>query len=231
MAEFSLTTFSSKGKLKQIENAMKAVENGESAIGIKCKNGVVLAVKKKIDSILVEEDSIQKVQTIDSHVGCTYAGLSGDFRVLLQKARKHNMSYLMNYNEPILLSNLCRNVAQTVQEYTQSGGVRPFGISLLVAGIDNGVPQLYQVDPSGAYYEWKATAIGTNSKGAKAFLEKRYDENMELQDAIPTALLTMKEGFEGQMDERNIEIGVIEIGGEFTKLPQSEIREYLSFIA
>ena len=110
------------------------------------------------------------------------------------------MKYELSYNEPILLSNLCRNMAATVQEYTQSGGVRPFGISVLVAGINDGKPHLYQIDPSGAYYEWKAAAIGKNAENAKIFLEKRYSETMELEDAIHNVLLTMKDGFEGRLE-------------------------------
>ena len=90
---------------------------------------------------------------------------------------------------------LCRG--SVWQEYTQSGGVRPFGLSLLVAGYDDNGPQLYQVDPSGAYFGWKATAIGKNHINAKNFLEKRYNEEMELDDAVHTALLTLREGFEG----------------------------------
>ena len=230
MADFSLTTFNSKGKLEQIENAMKAVSNGETAIGIKCKNGVVLAVEKRLSSILIDESSVVKIQNIDDHVGATYAGLSGDYRVLLQKARKHTMKYGMTYNEPILMSNLCRNVASTVQEYTQSGGVRPFGISLLVAGVDTGEPHLFQIDPSGAYYEWKATAVGKNAASAKTFLEKRYKDSMEMEDAIHTALLTLKDGFEGTMNDLNIEVGIIEVGGDFHLLSKGEINDYLSVI-
>ena len=196
-SNFSLTTFNSKGRLEQIENAMKAVANGETAIGIKCKNGVVLAVEKRLSSPLIDENSFRKIQLISEHIGSTYAGLSGDYRVLLQKARKHTMKYELAYNEPILLSNLCRNTAQLVQEYTQSGGVRPFGISVLVAGMNDGKPMLYQIDPSGTYYEWKAASIGKNAENAKIFLEKRYNANMEMEDAIHNVLLTMKDGFEG----------------------------------
>lgn len=200
---FSLTTFNSKGRLEQIENAMKAVANGETAIGIRCKNGVVLAVEKRLASPLIDETSFKKIQLISEHIGSTYAGLSGDYRVLLQKARKHTMKYELSYNEPILLTNLCRNVAQTVQEYTQSGGVRPFGISVLVAGMTDSKPKLFQIDPSGAFYEWKATAVGKNAENAKIFLEKRYSETMELEDAIHNVLLTMKDGFEGRYRNSN----------------------------
>lgn len=201
-SNFSLTTFNSKGRLEQIEHAMKAVANGETSIGIRCKNGVVLASEKRLVSPLIDESSVHKIQLIADHIGSTYAGLSGDYRVLLQKARKHNMKYELSYNEPILLSNLCRNTAQTVQEYTQSGGVRPFGISVLVAGVIDGTPKLFQIDPSGAYYEWKASAIGKNAENAKTFLEKRYNDTMELEDAIHNALLTLKDGFEGSFSFR-----------------------------
>lgn len=92
------------------------------------------------------------------------------------------------------MSQLTREIASTMQEFTQSGGVRPFGVSMLVAGYDEDGPQLYQVDPSGSYWAWKASAIGKNSVNAKTFLEKRYDPTMELEDAIHTAILTLKEG-------------------------------------
>merc|ERR1711935_1038392 len=105
--------------------------------------------------------------------------------------------------------------AAIMQEFTQSGGVRPFGISLMVAGYDDSGPQLFQVDPSGSYFGWKASAIGKNMVNAKTFLEKRYNEDIEIEDAIHTAILTLKEGFEGQMTEHNIELAVI---GEDRKL-------------
>eukprot|EP01106_Pelomyxa_sp_JSP_P003425 TRINITY_DN1519_c0_g1_i2.p1 TRINITY_DN1519_c0_g1~~TRINITY_DN1519_c0_g1_i2.p1 ORF type:complete len:140 (-),score=43.39 TRINITY_DN1519_c0_g1_i2:69-488(-) len=95
-----------------------------------------------------------------------------------------------------------------MQEFTQSGGVRPFGVSLLIAGYDHSGPQLYQVDPSGSFWGWKASAIGKNMPNAKTFLEKRYHEDMELEDAIHTALLTLKEGFEGQMTHHTVEVGI-----------------------
>merc|ERR1711904_129466 len=110
------------------------------------------------------------------------------------------------------VSQMVRETAAVMQEYTQSGGVRPFGVCLLVAGFDREGPQLYQVDPSGSYFAWKASAIGKNMINAKTFLEKRYSEEMELEDAIHTALLTLREGFEGEMNSENIEVGVVRNG-------------------
>lgn len=132
-------------------------------------------------------------------------------------------------------------------------GVRPFGVSILIAGFDERGPALYQVDPSGSYFAWKATAIGKNMINAKTFLEKRYNESMEIEDAVHTSILTLKEGYEGAMTDTSLEIGIAyvemeehalpgEAGivaggkkmkpvGKFRKLRGSEIKDYLANIA
>ena len=115
-----------------------------------------------------------------------------------------------------------------MQEFTQQGGVRPLGVSLLMAGYDANGPQLYQVDPSGSYFGWKASAIGKNMINAKTFLEKRYSEDMELEDAIHTAILTLKEGFDGQIAANNIEIGIVGEDRKFRILTTAEVSDYLS---
>ncbi len=225
--EFSLTTFSSKGKLLQIEYALNAVSKGETALGIKGKNCVVLAAEKKISSVLIEESSLQKIAQLGDNIGALYAGLGPDFRVLCKKSRKISMEYKMKFMESMYTGTLVSEISQVVQEYTQSGGVRPFGVSTLIAGYDGQGPHLYQLDPSGAYYEWKATAIGKNMKNAKNFLEKRYNKEMELDDVVHTALLTLKEGFEGQMTSHNIEVAVLGSDQVFRVLTQKEIQDYL----
>lgn len=146
---------------------------------------------------------------------------------IVQRARKSSQVYLTTYGEVEPVSQLVKQVAGVMQEYTQRGGVRPFGISLLIGGVDgDGTPRLYQVDPSGAYFSWKATAIGKNYVNAKNFLEKRFTEDMELEDAIHTALLTLREGFEGEMNCDNIEVGVVR-NGKFTILTPEQIQDYL----
>ena len=130
--------------------------------------------------------------------------------------------------EPIPVLQLVREVAAIMQEYTQSGGVRPFGVSLLIGGVDDDGPQLFQVDPSGAYFAWRATAIGKNYANAKTFLEKRYSEEMELEDAVHTALLTLREGFEGEMTKDNIEVAVVNAKDRtFRILTATEVSDYL----
>lgn len=228
---FSLTTFSPSGKLVQIEYALNAVAAGAPAVGIKATNGVVLATEKKQKTTLHDDKSINKIEPISSNVGVVYSGMGPDYRLLVKYGRKLAQQYISMYDDAIPPVQLVRRVADVMQEYTQSGGVRPFGVSLLIAGwdVDEKAPYLYQCDPSGAYFAWKATAIGKNHINGKTFLEKRYSEKLELEDAIHTAILTLKESFEGQMTEDNIEIGICTHEG-FRKLSPSEVKDYLATI-
>eukprot|EP00667_Euglena_gracilis_P020369 EG_transcript_22055 len=223
---FSLTTFSPSGKLGQIDHAIAAVGQGSTSLAIKATNGVVLATEKKMATPLMDASSIQKISALDGHVGLVYSGMGPDARVLVSSARKQCQVYRRTYQEAIPVGQLVRHVASVMQEFTQSGGVRPFGVSLLVAGYDNTGPHLYQVDPSGSYWAWKASAIGKNMVNAKTFLEKRYDPDIELEDAIHTALLTLKEGFDGKMTSENIELGVV-TDKEFRVLTTAEVKDYL----
>lgn len=130
--------------------------------------------EKKAASVLIEEETIEKVSMICPSIGCVFSGMSPDARLLVAKARKAAQKYQQTYGEYPPVSQLVREIASVMQEYTQSGGVRPFGVSLLVAGSDEKQgTALYQVDPSGSYFAWKASSIGKNMVNAKAFLEKR----------------------------------------------------------
>ncbi|XP_064230571.1 proteasome subunit alpha type-2-like [Aotus nancymaae] len=227
---FSLTTFSPSGKLVQIEYALAAVAGGAPSVGIKAANGVVLATEKKQKSILYDERSVHKVEPITKHIGLVYSGMGPDYGVLVHRARKLAQQYCLVYQEPIPTAQLVQRVASVMQEYTQSGGVSPFGVSLIICGWNEGRLYLFQSDLSGAYFAWKATAMGKNYVNAKTFLEKRYNEDLELEDAIHTAILTLKESFEGQMTEDNIEVGICNEAG-FKRLTPTEVKDYLAAIA
>jgi len=201
-------------------------------VGICAKNGVVIATDKKLPSSLAEVEEVAKIENITDKAGFVYSGIGPDYRVLVRKARKNAQSYFRTYRETQPVGQLTKYAASVMQEFTQSGGVRPFGVSLLVAGVNaEDEPCLYQVDPSGTYIQWKATAIGRNYIHCKEFLEKRYSDEMELEDAIHTALLTLREGFEGQMNSTNIEVGIISLDegdkAKFRLLNPSEIQDYL----
>lgn len=223
---FSLTTFSPSGKLVQIEYALNAVAAGATSLGIRAQNGVVVATEKKLPP-LMDETSVQKIAVITDNIGMVYSGMGPDFRVLVRKARKKAQQYFRFYKDPIPVVQLVQEVANIMQEFTQSGGVRPFGVSLLISGWDNEGPQLYQVDPSGSYFAWRASALGKGMIQAKTFLEKRYSQDIELDDAIQRAILTLKEGFDGQLTSNNIDIGIIKDDRKFTVLTPAQIKDYL----
>lgn len=224
---FSLTTFSPSGKLVQIEYALNAVQSSPTSLAIKSKNGVVLASEKKPPSTLMDESSLQKISKITDHIGLVYSGMGPDSRVIVAKARKEAEAYFRVFRERIPVAQLVARTASVMQEYTQSGGVRPFGVSLLIGGYDELGPHLYQVDPSGSYWAWKASAIGKNMINSNTFLEKRYTEDMELEDAIHTAILTLKEGFDGKITNTKIEIGIVSDDKHFRILSPQEIQDYL----
>lgn len=240
---FSLTTFSPSGKLVQIEYALNAVSHGDTSIGIKATNGIVIATEKKASTPLIDDSSLEKVAVISLNVGIVYSGMGPDARILVDKARKSAQEYKRVYMEEPSTAILVKEIASIMQEFTQSGGVRPFGVSLLVAGFDETGPSLYQVDPSGSYWAWKASAIGKNMVNARTFLEKRYAETMELEDAVHTAILTLKEGYEGAMSDSTLEIGIAYMEnavtkegekiqrGRFKRLTGSEVKDYLANIA
>jgi len=224
---FSLTTFSPSGKLVQIEYALARVQSGATSLAVKAKNGVVIATEKKLPP-LMDIASVQKINLITDNIGVVYSGMGPDSRVLIRKGRKKAQQYFRTYHETIPVNQAVKEIASIMQEYTQSGGVRPFGVSLLIAGFDEQGPQLFQVDPSGSYWAWKASAIGKNMINAKTFLEKRYNDDIELEDAVHTAILTLKEGFEGEMNEHNIELGIIGEDKKFRILTPSQIKDYIT---
>ena len=173
----------------------------------------MLATEKKTPSSLQDSSSLEKVCKLTPNSCMVYSGMGPDFRVLVDKARKSShASYKRIYEEYPPTRILVQDIAREMQKATQSGGVRPYGVSVLVAGWDeNAGYLLYQVDPSGSYFPWKATAIGKSSTSSKTFLEKRYNGQLELEDAIHTALLTLKEGFEGEMTSDTVEIGIVSV--------------------
>ena len=175
MSDFSTTTFGESGELTQVRHALTAVGNGETTIGIRAKNGIVIAAEKKLPTILIDETSIHKVDNLCDYMGVTYSGIGPDFNTVLMKSRKDVQKYHAKYMDKITPFMVCKNVAELFQEYTQSGGVRPFGIGMIVGGWDEKTgPQIFQIEASGAFYCWKATALGKGADTAKGFLEKRY---------------------------------------------------------
>jgi proteasome alpha subunit len=204
------------------------VKRGLTALGIKVKEGVVLAAERKLRSRLVEKTSIEKIFQVDEHIGATASGLIADARVLADQARVEAQIHRLRYDEPISVQTLAKRIGDIKQLYTQHGGVRPFGARFLIAGVDDGTPSLYETDPSGVVASYKCQAIGGGAQAVIEFLEKRYDEEASLEAAILLALEALKLVVEGEMDEEKVEMATVSVKtGKFKKLSSDEIESYI----
>ena len=182
----AITVFSPDGRLYQVEYAIETVRRGTIAIGIKCKDGIIIAVEEKPRKLQIS-DVAQKIFQIDDHVGVAAAGYIPDARSQVDNARFFSQSNKMIYDEPVEVETIAKHLADQSQQYTQYAGVRPFGVALILGGVVNGTPQLYLTDPSGTYISYDAIAIGSGSEQVTDFLEKSYKEDLSLDDAAALA--------------------------------------------
>eukprot|EP00029_Vermamoeba_vermiformis_P014130 TRINITY_DN9259_c0_g1_i1.p1 TRINITY_DN9259_c0_g1~~TRINITY_DN9259_c0_g1_i1.p1 ORF type:complete len:250 (+),score=64.16 TRINITY_DN9259_c0_g1_i1:54-803(+) len=185
--DVSAMTYSPEGKVFQIEYAHKAVDNSGTAIGLRCKDGIVLAVEKIVPSKMLESTSNKRIGTIDEHVGCAIAGLLADGRQLMNRARQEAESYHHNFNSAIPLRVLNDRIAMYVQMFTLYASVRPFGCSLIFGGKDMHGPQLFMVEPSGISYGYYGCAIGKAKASAKTEVEKLKLTDMTCREAVKHA--------------------------------------------
>ncbi|MCK5265250.1 MAG: archaeal proteasome endopeptidase complex subunit alpha [Candidatus Thorarchaeota archaeon] len=184
----AITVFSPEGRLYQVEYATEAVRHGPLAVGVKAVDGVVLAGEKRSPHPLADLESLKKLLLIDDHVGTAIAGLHADARKLIDQARVQAQINRLSYDEPISIQSLVVNICDTKQLHTQYGGARPYGVSLLLAGIDDHGPQLYTTDPSGSFWGWKAAAIGKESDVVRDFFSDHYKPTIKIDAALNLAL-------------------------------------------
>ncbi|MEM2110027.1 MAG: archaeal proteasome endopeptidase complex subunit alpha [Candidatus Odinarchaeota archaeon] len=223
----AITIFSPDGRLFQVEYAIEAVRRGTTAIGVKTSEGVVLAVEKRVMN-LQDPESVEKIFLIDQHVGAAIAGLTADARILINQARIEAQINRLTYDEIISIETLTKKICDLKQLYTQHAGVRPFGVSLLIAGADSDGPKLFMTDPSGAYWGYKAQAIGSGAQPVKDILEKEYKEDLTLDDSIKLALKALKQVIETEFSPNKLEIAVVRKDDRLFRI--LEVKEVKSYI-
>jgi len=224
-----ITIFSPDGRLYQVEYAREAVKRGTASVGVRTEGGIVLAADKRSRSPLMEAESIEKLHKADDHVGAASAGHVADARQLIDFARRDAQVNQLRYEEPIGVETLTKDVTDHIQQYTQVGGARPFGVALIVGGIENGEPRLFETDPSGTPYEWKALAVGADRNDIDDYLEEHYEDGMTLDDGVELALAALESvSDDGGLDPAGISLATIPVENpRFKSYDAEEIREYL----
>ncbi len=225
-----ITVFSPDGRLFQVEYAREAVKKGTTTIGLKFKDGVILVVDKRVSSKLVEPESIEKIYDVDDYIGCATSGLVADARVLVDEARKAAQIHKVNYGENIGVEMLVKKVCDYKQQYTQYGGARPFGTSLLIAGVDDMGVHLFETDPSGALVAYKATCIGSGRPVVMDILEKEFKDKMSSEAALKLGLKVLSAAIEDTPSAESVEVGVVEKDKKFRRLSETEISKIISKI-
>ncbi|MEM3061392.1 MAG: archaeal proteasome endopeptidase complex subunit alpha [Candidatus Bathyarchaeia archaeon] len=224
----AITVFSPDGRLFQVEYASETVKRGATVLGILSKEGIVLAAEERAASRLQDPSFMWKIFQIDEHIGAAVAGLSCDAHILVDQARLYAQTNRLMYDEPIDVEVLTRKIGEIKQLYTQHAGVRPFGVSILFAGIDKRGCRLFWTDPSGAFLAYKAWAIGAGGEVANEILEAEYKEDLTLEETILLALKCMAKVLEGKVDAQKIRVAIIPIDTKkFRKLLPEEVEKYV----
>lgn len=226
----AITMFSPDGRLLQVEYAKKTVRQGSTAIGIVCKDGVVLVTDKRIVDPLVVPDAVEKIFQIDDHIGATAAGILSDARVLIERAQVKSQQHRVTFDSPIDPADIVKDICDLKQVCTQSGGLRPFGVSILLAGI-NDEPKLFETDPTGIYFQYKATAIGENEPDVEEILHKEYKESLTVEDGIKLAIKALYKTIESNFHVDRIDCAYIRTDQkQFRRLDRHKLADFVNEI-
>ena len=220
------TMYSPDGRVSQVEYAMETVKRGTLAIGIKTKTGVIMAVEEKPRS-LQTKNITQKIFQVDFHIGVAAAGYIPDARVQVDNARLFSQGNKMTYDESVEVGTVAKYLADQSHQFTQYSGVRPNGVALIIAGVDQKGESIYVTDPSGTYVQYTAIAIGAGSDEVNAFLEKHYDAEMSLEDAASLAIAAINTKAEKKEGLNHIKMAKVTSEKKmFEKVSESELQAF-----
>ncbi|MAF99067.1 MAG: proteasome endopeptidase complex, archaeal, alpha subunit [Nanoarchaeota archaeon] len=190
----SITMFSPDGRLLQVEYAKKTVRQGSTAVGIVCKDGVVLVADKRINGKLIIPESVEKMFKIDDHIGATASGIISDARVLVDRSQLKAQQHSVTYDSAIDVLTVVKEICDLKQMTTQSAGLRPFGVALLIAGVeeDHSI-KLYMTDPTGIYFQYRAAVIGEGEPEIEKILQSKWKASLSMDDGLSLAIKAMKQ--------------------------------------
>lgn len=221
------TMYSPDGRIYQVEYAIETVKRGTLAIGVKCKDGVIIAVEENPRALQVSSVT-QKIFQVDKHIGVAAAGYIPDARVQVDNARFFSQSNKLTYDEPVEVETVAKYLADQCHQYTQYSGVRPYGVALIIAGADEKGGAIYVTDPSGTYVSYAAVAIGASSEEVTEFLEKNYNSEMSLEEgaALATAAINLKS--EKKDGAKHVKMSWVKLDKKvLEKVPESEIERFV----
>jgi len=224
----AITMFSPDGRLLQVEYAKKTVRQGSTAIGMVCKDGVLLVTDKRIVDKLVVPESVEKIWKVDDHIAATASGILSDARVLIDRAQVKAQQHRITFDSPIDTLSIVKDICSLKQVCTQSGGLRPFGVSLLVAGIDNGKGKVFETDPAGIYFEYRATVIGEAEPEIEEILHKEYKQELSIEEGLRLALKGLTTVLGEELNVERIDTAYIKTNDKsFKRFPRDYLEKVL----
>jgi proteasome alpha subunit len=222
----AITMFSPDGRLLQVEYAKKTVKQGSTAIGMICKDGVILVTDKRIMDKLIVKESVEKLWQIDTHIGSTAAGILSDARVLIERAQVRAQQHRVSFDSNIEVVEVVKEVCDLKQLCTQSGGLRPFGVSLLIAGVDLDGPKLYETDPTGIYFRYKASVIGEAETEIEEIFQKEYQDNLSMADGLDLCLRALKKVLDKNFTTDRIDASFVSVADKtFQRFSKDQIEK------
>lgn len=224
----AITMFSPDGRLLQVEYAKKTVRQGSTAIGIMCSDGVLLVADKRIVDKLIIPESLEKVFKIDDHIGATASGIISDARVLIERAQLKAQQHAVTYDSPVDTITIVKEICALKQICTQSGGLRPFGVSLIVAGIDADGPKVYETDPTGIFFQFKATVIGEGEIEIEEILNREYKDSLTIEDGLKLALRALNQVLDKNFSVERVAAAAIRTDDKvFREIPRAQLDRVL----
>ena len=224
----AITMFSPDGRLLQVEYAKKTVRQGSTAIGLVCSDGILLVADKRIIDNLVIPESVEKIFEIDTHIGATASGILSDARVLIDRAQLKAQQHRVTYDSPIDVLTVVKDICSLKQVCTQSGGLRPFGVSVLMAGIDADGPKLFETDPTGIYFQYRATVIGEGEPEVEEILDKKFSTKMTIDEGLKLAIGALTTVLDKEFSVDRLDASYITIKDrKLTKVPRDKMEKLL----